>query len=96
MTNNPAQRVRAVFRKAVSDGNYGSEVAEASIEVDVEEGEEGDAFVEVLLKEVRQRVHAELLRSPSAAVRRALEPPRPQPVVANGPPEEDDDEDLPY
>ena len=62
------------FRKQVSDGNYGSEVAEVSIDVDiVGQGEEAIAAALAL---ARRLVHAELSESPSSAVRRALEYPK--------------------
>jgi hypothetical protein len=85
-----APRIRVSFKKQVSDGNYGSEVAEISFDQEIEPGQEfeqGDA----LLQQARTHVHAELARSPSAAVRRALEPPRARPVPVGAP-----DEDLPY
>jgi hypothetical protein len=94
------QRVRVSFRKQVSDGNYGTEAAEASIELEVKDvGEAEDVedmlkVLEDLLKEMRQRVHAELLRSPSPAVRRAVEP---RPALAGVATEPDlDDPDLPF
>lgn len=77
------QRVRVSFRKQVSDGNYGTEAAEASIELDVDETED-DTILEILLKQVRQRVHAELGRSPSSAVRRAVEDKPNQQLVQAG------------
>lgn len=71
-------RVRVSFRKQVSDGNYGSEAAEVSLEYEVEaEAEVQSEIAEALFKDARARVHAELERSPSPAVRRALEPPPP-------------------
>jgi hypothetical protein len=85
------QRMRVSFRKQLSDGNYGSETAEASIELDVEDD---DWNLDALLMDVRARVHAELARSPSAAVRRALTPPQP---VAVSPANDDiGAEDLPF
>jgi hypothetical protein len=78
--------VRASFRKQASDGNYGTEAAELTLEVDVESpgdlvdpGEVGADVGEALLAMCRRRVHDELRQSPSAAVRRALEYPKVQP-----------------
>jgi transglycosylase-like protein with SLT domain len=80
-------RVRVTFRKSVSDGNYGSELAEASLEYDVDPNEEQTDYAEALLMDARMRVHAELGRSPSEAVRRAVKAQqRPAPVL---PPEPD-------
>jgi len=95
------------FKKTVSDGNYGSEVAEVTLEVDVDVDmlEDSPNFSDIdkaiedaiatSLATVRRLVHEELSRSPSANVRRALEPPKfmPAPVGAD---EAADDEDLPY
>lgn len=72
--------VRATFRKQVSDGNYGTEAAECTLEVDVEvTGDGGELAADVaagLLAMCRRRVFDELRSSPSAAVRHALEYPR--------------------
>jgi len=65
-----------VFRKQVSDGNYGSEVAEVLLEVDMDDAHEArEAVLALALENARQLVHAELRKSPSSTVRRALEPP---------------------
>jgi len=65
-----------VFRKQVSDGNYGSEVAEVLLEVDMDDAHEArEAVLALALENARQLVHAELRKSPSSNVRRALEPP---------------------
>ena len=73
--------VRAVFRKQVSDNNYGSEVAECTLEREPEPGEEAGIVAEELLAAARRRVHDELRNSPSMAVRRALTYPEATPVV---------------
>jgi hypothetical protein len=62
---------RVTFRKQVSDGNYGSEVAEASVFA----GDDTDEAIAAALATARRLVHAELRQSPSAAVRRALDYP---------------------
>jgi len=73
MTEETSNRV--VFRKQLSDGNYGSEVAEVLLDVEFAEGEDLDQAVAATLANARRLVHAELGRSPSTTVRRALEPP---------------------
>jgi hypothetical protein len=84
-------RVRVTFRKQVSDGNYGTEAAEYTLECD-----QMDGVADALLQRARALVHAELNRSPSPSVRRALEPP---PPLAGGAPMRtapDGLEDLPF
>lgn len=86
---------RVVFRKQVSDGNYGTEAAEVALDVPLGEvydlSEEGVAST---LQAARRLVHEELARSPSASVRRALEPPRPLAPAMVVPTDVDDDPDL--
>jgi hypothetical protein len=72
--------VRVSFRKQLSDGNYGTEAAEVTLEDVVEGDGDGDALAEVLLLQARRLVHAELGRSPSANVRRAIGAKRPVPA----------------
>lgn len=84
-----------VFRKQVSDGNFGSEIAEVSL--DLEEDTFSDDDVAALLATARRMVHAELAQSPSPGVRRAVEYPRPAPVAATvGADDDEGSEDLPY
>jgi len=66
---------RVSFRKQVSDGNYGSEVAEVLLDVEFADGEDMDQAVAATLANARRLVHDELRKSPSSNVRRALEPP---------------------
>ena len=69
------QVVSVTYRKQVSDGNYGTESAEVTLQATVdEEGEEVDSDLTVpfLLTEARRHVYAKLDESPSIAVRRAL------------------------
>jgi hypothetical protein len=92
------------FRKQVSDGNYGSEVAEVTLDVDVEYlGESALSDVDkacedeiaAALATARRLVLDELRCSPSPAVRRALAyPEQLQPVPAS--PDGVDVEDLPF
>jgi hypothetical protein len=91
-----APRIRVTFRKALSDSNYGTEAAEISFDHEAEPGQEAEQGA-ALLQQARAHVHAELARSPSAQVHRALEPPRARPVPVGGPDETPAyDEDLPY
>lgn len=80
MTQSPS---RVTVRKQVSDGNYGTEAVEVSM--DAVPGLEAQ-----VLEHVRDLVHAELLRSPSASVRRAVEP------KALARPDVDDPEEIPF
>lgn len=69
--------VRACFRKQVSDGNFGSETVEISIEDTYDTGENAEELAGLMAQEARRLVHAELVRSPSAVVRMGLAVPRP-------------------
>lgn len=64
--------VRVTFKKTVSDGNYGGETSEIQLEAPVENEDDEDTVAEGLMLEARRLVHAELARSPSANVRRAV------------------------
>jgi hypothetical protein len=64
-------RVHVVFRKQVSDGNYGSESAE--VWLDVFEADD-DAAIAVRLETARRLVHAELAKSLAWRVRDAVTP----------------------
>jgi len=92
--------VRASFRKAASDGNYGTEAAEVVLEVEPPEGlseDELDAFCAMWLATARRLVHSELDHSPSRVVRNALiYPPVREPNPHQAPADDDyEDEDLP-
>jgi hypothetical protein len=74
--------ISVTFRKAVSDGNYGTEAAEVTVTAELTD--DGDYRLQhaALLAQARATVHSELNQSPSSAVRRALQrqepaPPRP-------------------
>jgi hypothetical protein len=73
--------VRVVFRKAVSDGNYGNEAAEVTLEEEVTSARR----VEEMLVEARRLVHAELAKSPNYAVRHAVTPPPPPELIGTAP-----------
>ena len=82
-------RSHVVFRKQVSDGNYGTEAAEVLLDVPL-----GEEAVASTLESARRLVHAELARSPSANVRRAVEARK---VAAGADGRTGDDvEDLPF
>lgn len=83
--------VRASFRKQVSDGNYGTEAAEITLEDSAISPLEQQALCEDLLDQARQYVHAELGRSPSKAVRQTVTPRKAEPPAPT-----DDPEDLPF
>jgi hypothetical protein len=72
--------VRVTFRKQVSDGNFGTEAAEVTLEDVVDDEADGDAMATLLGIQARRVVHAELARSPSAIVRRTVQPQPPQPT----------------
>ena len=78
MPDMPQRQIRVVFKKQVSDGNYGSESAEVTLEEwdDDAKGDDG-ALAEELLANARNLVHAELARSPNPRVRAALQLPLP-------------------
>jgi len=87
-------RSHVVFRKQVSDGNYGTEAAEVLLVPLFEPYEMSEEAVAVTLEAARRLVHAELARSPSANVRRAVEAPK---VAAGDDGRTGDDvEDLPF
>lgn len=76
MSDSDWRQVRVTFRKAVSDGNYGTESAEVTLETyvgDAIDGEHDQAIATDLLHEARSVVHAELERSPSQRVRSAID-----------------------
>jgi len=77
--NDVESRAHVTFRKQVSDGNYGTEAAEVSLEWDsgIDDVEDSLKNAAALLVEARRVVHDELSHSPSATVRRALERPKP-------------------
>ena len=75
----PQRQIRVVFKKQVSDGNYGSESAEVMLECwssDTDEDSDNDAAA-TMLTDARILVHAELARSPNPRVRSALQLPLP-------------------
>lgn len=68
----PDRVVRVTFRKQVSDGNYGSETAEITLEDTLPSDcmdEELEILGEALLMQARRHVLTELGRSGSATVR---------------------------
>jgi hypothetical protein len=86
--------IHVSFRKQVSDGNYGTEAAECSLEYELSPGQDGMDCAQVLLSQARDRVHAELAHSPSPAVVRALQPPPPPRSFGRSVPAEPVDDDV--
>lgn len=70
--------ISVTFRKQISDGNFGSEVAEVTLQAPVDEGADYRLDVAAALSHARMAVQSELRQSPSIAVRRALEPQAPR------------------
>lgn len=102
MIDSPEMRARVVFRKQLSDSNYGTESAEVAIDVPLDEVYELSS-VAATLATARQLVHDELAKSPSPSVVRALEystttTPRAHhaPPPADDPPKVDDPHGLPF
>jgi len=75
-----------VFRKQVSDGNYGSETAEVLLDLPGDVYDATEEVVALTLENARQLVHAELARSLAWRVRDAVTPSEQPPA---------DPEDLP-
>jgi hypothetical protein len=91
LTTQETIRARVVFRKQVSDGNFGSETAEVALDVPL--GEVYDLSEEAVastLEAARRLVHEELSKSPAWRVRDAVKPELP-----SQPAHEEDLEDLP-
>lgn len=86
--------VRVTFRKAVSDGNYGTEMAECTLALDADPGEDEVSLARTLLGQARERVHAELGVSPVGVVRRAVEVVAQRRSVPSEP--VDDGDELPF
>ena len=87
------RQVRVSFRKQVSDGNYGTEAAEMTMEDYVHPDAEANvdtSIAELMLRTCRSLVHEELARSPSTKVRAALGKPT---AVTLGPSDYDDEGD---
>lgn len=84
--------VRVSFRKQVSDGNYGTEAVEVTLEDHAISPLEQHAMCADLTETARTFVHAELGKSPSRVVRQSVGPPRKPDAL--GP--SADPEDLPF
>jgi len=95
--NEVESRARVTFRKQVSDGNYGTEAAEVSLEWDsgIDDVEDTLKNAAALLVEARKLVHDELRKSSAWRVRDAVTPSE-LPAESTGTlPDSDDPEDLP-
>lgn len=90
--------VRVSFRKQVSDGNYGTEAAEITLEDSANSPLEQQSLCEDLLDQARQYVHAELGRSPSKTVRLTVALRKPEVPAPTHDPDAPthDPEDLPF
>lgn len=73
-----AMRARVVFRKQVSDGNYGTEAAEVSMELGGDVYDTTEEAIALALEQARRLVHEELGRSPAWRVRDAVKPELPE------------------
>jgi len=67
-------KARVVFRKQVSDGNYGTEAAEVALEVTGDVYDVTEEVIALTLENARKLVHEELARSPAWRVRDAVKP----------------------
>jgi len=63
-----------VFRKQVSDGNYGSETAEVLLDVPGDVYDATEPVIALTLENARRLVHAELAKSQAWRVRDAVTP----------------------
>jgi len=91
MTTDETIRAHVLFRKQVSDGNYGSETAEVLLEVPLDRiGVPAVEYVAATLETARRLVHEELSKSPAWRVRDAV-----QPELPMQPAPKVDPEDLP-
>lgn len=88
--------IHVSYKRAVSDGNYGTEAAEVYLEWHSEDDHQGNQDGEMaaaMLREAHGIVHAQLGQSRNVAVRRAVQPRTTAPSAATVPP---DEEDLPF
>lgn len=92
----PDRVVRVSFRKQVSDGNYGTEAAEVTLEwymSDTETVHDDAHTADQMLTQARELVQHELMQSPNANVRRMFAPRSTAPSAMTVPPEPDDEGD---
>jgi hypothetical protein len=92
----PERMVRVSFRKQVSDGNYGTEAAEVSLEWAMSETEtvvDDHRTAAAMLEQARTLVQRELAMSPSANVRRLFQTRTTAPSTAMRVPTDYEDED---
>jgi len=94
MTVVPFATARVVFRKQVSDGNYGTESAEVALDVPLGEAYDYDEeSIAATLAAARRLVHEELRKSLAWRVRDAVTPSELPAEAVRG--AEVDPEDLP-
>lgn len=97
MPEDPARQVRATYRRYVSDGNYGTEGAELTLECWIEpddDAHEDLTAADELLKHARDLVLLQLRRSTNPNVRNAARTTTPPSTAATVP--DDDEERLPF
>ena len=93
------RQVHVTYRRQVSDGNYGTEMAECYLEWYVEPEEDAQTdqeFAQEMLKQAHDIVHVQLRASGSGAVRKAVEVRTTAPLRGREPPGPDDLEELPF
>jgi hypothetical protein len=89
LTTQESIRARVVFRKQVSDGNYGTESAEVALDVPLGEVYDlSEEAVAATLETARRLVHEELSKSPAWRVRDAVKPELPAEPATAADPEE--------
>ena len=86
--NQETTRARVVFRKQVSDGNYGTESAEVALEVPGDVYDATEEVIALALENARKLVHEELSKSPAWRVRDAVKPELPPEPATAADPEE--------
>lgn len=82
MADKDKRLVRASYRKALSDGNYGTESAEVTLEWFIDDGYDGNSHedlvaAEEMLKQASDIVHRQLKASFSKRIRQGAMAPAP-------------------
>ena len=71
------RQVRVTYRRQVSDGNYGTESAEVTLDWwidDTDDGHEDETAAEEMLRQAHDLVHNQLRRSISTHIRQSTTP----------------------
>jgi hypothetical protein len=94
------RQVRVTIRRQVSDGNYGTDAAEVTVEDWVEDDEDASYAADGLLLEAQRLVYGQLARSSNSRVAAQFRTPAAATKVATGPvaapADPDDDSDMPF